>query len=483
MNFEDIKANLTDVMEIKGNTPDQVQNVAYDSRKVMPGSAFIAITGFSKDGHDFISQAVEKGATLVIGEKELPLLKVPYIRVKNSRKALAEMAALLYGFPAKKLKIIGVTGTNGKTTTTYLVRAMLEHSGYKTGVIGTIGNCIGNEKLPAERTTPESLELNELFSKMADQDVKYVTMEVSSHSLKLHRVDGIDFDIGIFTNLTQDHLDFHKTFEDYYNSKKLLFLRSKRAVINIDDKHGLRLAKELDMPVLTYGIHHDADLKAQNVSIKAEGVSYDLIYKEMSQHVYYRVPGEFSVYNSLAAIGAGLLAGLELQKLIDALKKVEGVSGRFEPVKGSKDFTVIVDYAHTPDGLENVLNTIKNFCTGRIITVFGCGGDRDRKKRPIMGKIASNLSDFAIVTSDNPRSEDPDKIIEGIVAGITNSNYVKITDRREAIKYAIDIAQKNDVVLIAGKGHENYQILKYKTIHFDDKEVAAEFLKEKENSK
>lgn len=479
MKMKDIKSNLSNILEIRGKLPERITEIAYDSRKVKEGSIFVAITGFAKDGHEFISEAVKKGAVLVICEKEPPIQDVAYIRVEDSRKALAEIAASFYNFPSEKLKIIGVTGTNGKTTTTYLVRAMLEHAGYRTGVIGTIGNRIGSEILPTERTTPEALELNQLFSQMVEKDITHVTMEVSSHSLKLKRVDGITFETGIFTNLTRDHLDFHKTFEDYYNSKKILFQQSKSAVINIDDEYGRTLVKEVNIPSLTYGIHHDADLKAENVKVSAEGVSFDLKYKGRSMPVYYRVPGKFSVYNALASLGAGVLQGLELPQLIEALKKVEGVSGRFEPVEGRQDFTVIVDYAHTPDSLENVLNTIRQFCTGRIITVFGCGGDRDRTKRPIMGRVAAELSDYSIVTSDNPRSEDPEKIIEDILPGLGNAKYEKITDRREAIKRAIDIAKKDDVVLIAGKGHETYQILKDRIIHFDDKEIAAEFLKEK----
>jgi UDP-N-acetylmuramoyl-L-alanyl-D-glutamate--2,6-diaminopimelate ligase len=478
---ENIFEHLTDVIETKGPIPETIGSISYDSRKVSKSGLFVAISGFTQDGHDFINDAINKGATVIIGEKELDFDNAAYIRVKDSRIALAQLSALFYGFPGKELKVIGVTGTNGKTTTTYLIKAILEHSGYKTGVIGTIGNYIDKQVLPAERTTPESLELNNLFSKMLTHNVEYVVMEVSSHSLKLHRVEGIDFDIGIFTNLTQDHLDFHKTLEDYYNSKRKLFEMSKKAIVNIDDEYGIRLVNEVKVPVFTFGIHHEADLRAENISIKAKGVAYELIYKDNRIPVFYGVPGEFSVYNSMAAIGAGLTVGLDLEHIVKAVEKVEGVSGRFEPVKGSRQFTVIVDYAHTPDGLENVLKTIRNFCTGRIITVFGCGGDRDRQKRPMMGNIAAKLSDYVIVTSDNPRTEETEKIIQDIEQGILTSNYEKIIDRKRAIGRAIDMAQKGDVVLIAGKGHENYQILRDKTIPFDDKEIAAEFLREKES--
>lgn len=479
MKIQGLISKLTDVKSIQGLRDIEITSIAYDSRKVTKGSIFVAIKGFVTDGHKYISQAISNGAVAIIGEKDIQVDDITYIRVKNSRVALAECAAWFYNYPADKLKIIGVTGTNGKTTTTYLTKAILDEAGFTTGVIGTIGNCIKDKIVPAERTTPESLELNELFSNMVKENVEYVAMEVSSHSLKLHRVDNINFDIGIYTNLTQDHLDFHETFEDYFESKKILFDLAKKAVINLDDENGRKLFKQLNIPILTYGINNDADLKADNVKITAEGVFYDLIYKGKKTPISYHVPGRFSVYNSLAAIGAGVFLGISLDTIKNALFKVKGVPGRFEPINCGQDFTVIVDYAHTPDGLENVLNTIKTFCKGRIITVFGCGGDRDRKKRPIMGKVVSELSDICIITSDNPRSEDPEAIIDEIIPGLVSDNYKRVTDRRCAIETAINMAKKDDVVLIAGKGHEDYQILKDKTIHFSDKEVAAEFLERK----
>jgi UDP-N-acetylmuramoyl-L-alanyl-D-glutamate--2,6-diaminopimelate ligase len=470
---------MSDIVYVKGPGDADISSVAYDSRMVSEGCLFVAIKGFNVDGHDFVPQAISRGAAAIIGEQDLDLPGIIYIRVRNSRKALAEASAWFYGYPSRKLGIIGVTGTNGKTTTTYLVKAMLDRAGYKTGVIGTIGNLIGDKILHAERTTPESLELNRLFLNMVQQGVNYVAMEVSSHSLKLHRVDGIDFQVGIFTNLTQDHLDFHKTFEDYYESKKKLFDLSRKAVVNVDDKSGRKILQSIDIPAISYGIDTDADLRARNVNISLEGVFYDIEVKGEKFSISYHVPGRFSVYNSLAALGAGLALGIPMDTLIDALGKVRGVPGRFEPVIVGQDFAVIVDYAHTPDGLENVLKTIKSFARGRIITVFGCGGDRDRKKRPIMGSIASRLSDYCIITSDNPRSEEPEAIIDEIEKGVVSSNYEKIADRREAIAKAIEMAKKDDVILIAGKGHEDYQILKDRTIHFDDREVAAELLVKK----
>lgn len=482
MKIKDLIETISNIVYVKGPVDADISCVAYDSRKVSEGCIFVAIKGFNVDGHDFIPHAVSKGAVAVIGERDLEIPEITYIRVTDSRKALAQSCAWYYGYPSRKLGIIGVTGTNGKTTTTYLIKALLERAGYKTGVIGTIGNLIGNKFLHTERTTPESLELNSLFLDMVREDVKYVAMEVSSHSLKLSRVEGIDFEVGIFTNLTQDHMDFHKTFEDYYESKRKLFDFSKKAVINVDDKSGKKILGSIKIPALSYGIENVADLRARNVKVSAGGVFYEVDIGGRKFYVSYRVPGRFSVYNSLAALGTGLMLGISPELLISALESVKGVPGRFETVNMGQDFTVIVDYSHTPDSLENALKTIKSFATGRIITVFGCGGDRDREKRPMMGGIASQLSDYCIITSDNPRSEEPEAIIEEIEKGIYNNNYEKIINRREAIAKAIDMAKKGDVVLIAGKGHEDYQILKDRIVHFDDREVAAEFLTRKGKS-
>ena len=468
---------LPDVISVDGPTEVEVNLVVDDSRRAKEGALFVAVAGENFDGHVFIPEVIKNGAKAVIGEKALRLSQdVTYIRVKNSRRALAVSSAWLYGFPADKLKLVGVTGTSGKTTTTYLVKAMLKEAGVRSGLIGTIANIINDDKLPASFTTPGALELNQLFSKMLEQKVEYAVMEVSSHSLKLYRVEGLQFEVGIFTNLSRDHLDFHKSVEDYFASKQKLFRQSKRAVINMDDEYGKKLLDIIDIPVLTYGIENPADLTAQNIRQTGKGVFYDLVYKDERYPIFYGVPGRFSVYNSLAALAAGISLGFPVASLVRALSKVEGVPGRFELIKNDRDITVIVDYAHKPDGLKNVLLTMREFCNGRIITVFGCGGDRDRGKRPIMGRISTELSDFTIITSDNPRSEDPEAIIREIESGVVGKNYTKITDRREAIRAALKMAQKGDGVLIAGKGHENYQIIGDKKIHFDDREVAREYL-------
>lgn len=476
MNVKELIRIMPGIISVTGTQEADVNSVADDSRKVKKGALFVAVSGDTHDGHDFIADALSQGAEVVIGEKTMDLGGKTYIRVKDSRKALAWSSAWFYGYPGDKLKIIGITGTSGKTTITYLIRAMLEEAGARSGLIGTIGNVINGRKLPASYTTPGPLRLNELFLEMVNQNLDYAVMEVSSHSLKLHRVEGLKCEVGVFTNLTQDHLDFHKTFEDYFCSKQKLFEQSKRAVIIIDDKSGERLLRTVDIPAWTYGIKNNADLMAKNIRVSGKGVFYDLVFENKRYPVFYKVPGLFSVYNSLAALATGVALGFPTEGLINALKTVRGVPGRFELIENNRDIIVIVDYAHKPDGLKNVLSTIREFCKGRIITVFGCGGDRDKGKRPIMGKIASELSDYTIITSDNPRSEDPTSIIEQIESGIKGNNYEKITDRRKAIKKAISMARKGDAVLIAGKGHEKYQVIGEKIIHFDDKEVAREYL-------
>lgn len=476
MELKEIVKSIPDITAVYGNLDKEIKSVAYDSRKTEKGAIFIAISGFNFDGHKYINNALERGAYAVVGEKPVTLQGVPYIQVENSRRALAAISAKFYNYPAEKLKLAGVTGTSGKTTVAHLIGRMLRGLGASAGIIGTIENTINEKKIAATHTTPESLELNKIFSQMVQDNVKYVAMEVSSHSLKLDRVYGLKFEVGVFTNLSRDHLDFHKNFEDYFDSKKKLFDNSKQAVINIDDENGRKLLNMLNIPVLTYGSDKLADLRAENIKISAAGVLYDLVFKGKIYPVFYSTPGMFSVYNSLAAIGACIVLGFPAEQLISALKDTGGVRGRFELVENPQGINVIIDYAHKPDGLKNVLETIRGFCSGRIITVFGCGGDRDRGKRPQMGKIASELSDYVIITSDNPRSEDPESIICEIEVGISKDNYEKITDRREAIKRAISLAKKGDIVLIAGKGHETYQIFKDKTIHFDDREVAREFL-------
>lgn len=473
--------NGVKTVEINGSVEKEIRAVCYDSRKVTKSTLFICISGFKVDGHNFALSAVENGAEAVIVEKKLDLPKsVTQIVVEDSRKVLAIVANNLYEHPSKEFTLIGVTGTNGKTSTTFLTKQIFEKVGQKVGLIGTIENRIGNIILEAERTTPESLELQELFVKMKENQVDSVVMEVSSHSLDLYRVEGCNFDVGIFTNLTQDHLDFHGTMENYLQAKAKLFTKCKYGVINADDPAAKTIRDTATCEVITYGIDQEADVKAENISITAQGVTFEVVVKNERVPIAFAIPGRFSVYNALAAFAAAYVLNIPIISIREGLESVKGVAGRCEAIENSKGIGVIVDYAHTPDGLENILNTVSEFANGKKITVFGCGGDRDRTKRPIMGEIAAKLSDFVVMTSDNPRTEDPEKILDDVEVGLKKHNtpYVRISDRKEAIRYAIKMAEVDDIVTIAGKGHETYQILKDRTIDFDDKKIASEFLRE-----
>lgn len=468
------------VKEMGGAGSMKISGVACDSRKVQPGSLFVCITGYETDGHKYAKSAVQNGAVAVVAEHSLPTVGVPCIVVDNTRKAMSQIAAAFYGYPFKKFKLIGITGTNGKTTTTYLIKAILEHLGKKVGLIGTNQNMIGDLVIPTSRTTPDSLELMELFNNIAENGADYVVMEVSSHALALDRVTACRFDVGAFTNITQDHLDFHKTMEEYLKAKSILFDISNRGVINIDDSSsGYLLDNAKCDDVITYGIKNDCLLKASNISLEQSGIEFDLSYGAETERVKLGIPGEFTVYNAMTAVGCCLACGFELKDITEGLRGAGGVKGRIEVVDTpGTDYTVIIDYAHTPDGLLNVINAIRGFAKGRIVTVFGCGGDRDSSKRPIMGKIAGELSDFCVVTSDNPRTEDPEKIIGQVVEGVkqTDCEYEVITNRFSAIEYALDHAQKNDIILLAGKGHETYQVLGHDTICFDEREIVQKLL-------
>lgn len=464
---------------IKGNIEVDINNIQYNSRKVEKEDVFICIRGFAADGHDYAPSAIERGASVIICEKDITTEHpVTIIKVKDTRKAMALAAANFYDNPAGKLKLIGITGTNGKTTSTYMMKAILEEAGHKVGLIGTISNYVGNERLHADRTTPESLELQQLFHYMVEKGMEYCIMEVSSHSLELDRVYGVKFKYGVFTNLTQDHLDFHKTFENYYNAKLKLFKASEYSVLNMDDAYGVRIKEDADCKKITYGIDAAADFKAKNIGMHSRGANYTLSGSEGEYNVGIYIPGRYNIYNSLCAAAVCLSEGIDSDAVIGGLEKVQ-VPGRCELV--TKDynmgFDIIVDYAHTPDGLENILNTAREFTKHRLISVFGCGGNRDRTKRPIMGEIGSRLSDVAVITSDNPRDEEPDAIIKDILAGINNDNYVVIENRKQAINEAIHMAQAGDVIVIAGKGHEDYQIFKNnEIIHFDEREIVKEIL-------
>ncbi|KUK32492.1 MAG: UDP-N-acetylmuramoyl-L-alanyl-D-glutamate--2,6-diaminopimelate ligase [Thermoanaerobacterales bacterium 50_218] len=448
----------------------------------------MCIKGFRTDGHYYINDALQRGAVGVVVERDVPIPHgIAWARLENTRHALAVLAANFYGHPSRELALFGVTGTNGKTTTTHLIEAVLRAKGQKTGLIGTVWNKIGDEKVAGNRTTPESLDLQCLLRKMVSAGVKSAVMEVSSHGLALHRVALCEFDVAVFTNLTQDHLDFHASFEEYFASKLLLFTgldqnrtkkRSCYAVVNADDPAGREIIRKVNVPVLTYGLRKGADVVAQDIQMSPTGTTFNLGFAGEKFPFAIALPGEFNVYNALAAIAVGIQEGLSLPALQKALAQVKRVPGRFEVIDLGQNFTVVVDYAHTPDGLKKVLETARALTKGKLIVVFGCGGDRDQEKRPIMGRIAGSICDFTFITSDNPRTEDPEKILAQIEAGIkgVTSAYSVVEDRYQAIRSALHCAQKGDFVVIAGKGHENYQILKDRTIPFDDRQVVREVL-------
>ena len=469
----------------------QITGIQYDSRKVELGNLFVAIRGFESDGHKYIQQALKNGAiAIMVTDEEYCTMDYPWILVKDSRLALAQISNAFYEHPSEKLKLIGVTGTNGKTTTTNLICDIIEAHGEKTGLVGTIHNRIGDRILEGSRTTPEALELQQMFAQMVEEGIHYAVMEVSSHALDLHRVTCCDFDVAVFTNLTQDHLDYHKTMDNYCEAKTKLFKMlgakgekeglKKAAVINLDDPWASHFMVASNVPVITYSMEKDASWKAEDVQVGAEGVSYTVDGHPVKLHL----TGNFNVYNSLAALAVGEQLGFSLESVIDALEKVGGIAGRFQTVKGAKDFSVIVDYAHTPDGLQNVISTAQAFAKGRVITVFGCGGDRDRTKRPLMGEVSAELSDYCVVTSDNPRTEDPEQILKDILPGVEKhmkpETYHVEVDRRTAINYAVEMAQPGDVILLAGKGHENYQDVNGTKHHFDDYEEAQKAIEKKQ---
>lgn len=462
-------------IDIKNEKDTDITAICCDSRKVEQGSLFVCIKGYESDGHKYADMAIEKGAAAIICEDDIEC-DIPKIIVKNSRRALSFLSAKFYGNPSKKMKIIGVTGTNGKTTSTYIIKGILEACGYKVGLIGTNQNMIGDRVIDTDRTTPDSLELNRLFAEMVEEKVNYVVMEVSSHSLYLDRVAEIDFDIGAISNITQDHLDFHKTMEDYAEAKSILFEKSEISVLNADDSYYELMEKKAKGKVMSYGIDK-GDVCAYDVFMNRNGVSFNVKSGEESARMALSIPGKFTVYNSLLAISVAMAAGIPMPFIRMALKNQKGVKGRLEVLDTDTDFTVIIDYAHTPDGLLNVINSINEFKEKRLITVFGCGGDRDNKKRSIMGEISTKLSDFSVITSDNPRTEDPMNIINDILKGVCNDNYTVIENRKQAIEHALNIAEPGDIILLAGKGHETYQILNTGKIHFDEREVVSEFLK------
>ncbi|WNB90490.1 UDP-N-acetylmuramoyl-L-alanyl-D-glutamate--2,6-diaminopimelate ligase [Bacillus sp. NEB1478] len=470
-------------MDIEANP--EITSIEMDSRKAGKGCLFICIEGLVFDGHDFAETAARNGASAILSEKDLNV-NVPVIKVRDSKKAMAILADAFFGHPSQKLHLVGITGTNGKTTTSHLIEKVFSESGKATGMIGTIEMKIKDQRYKVANTTPDSLYLQNAFYKMIEENVDTAVMEVSSHALVQGRVWGCDYDIAVFTNLTQDHLDYHKNMEEYQFAKSLLFSQmgntyhkssKKFAVLNNDDPASEMFKRITSAEVITYGIDNESDVRATNITIGSQGTTFTLQTPKGKREVKLKLMGKFSVYNVLASISTCLLSGIELDQIIKSLEDVTGVSGRFEPVIAGQDYTVIVDYAHTPDSLENVLRTIKEFAKGSITAIVGCGGDRDKTKRPLMAGIAADLADKAIFTSDNPRTEDPIQILKEMEDGTDKNNYVTIPDRKEAIEYAVERAKANDVILIAGKGHETYQIIGKDVLDFDDRVVAREAIK------
>ena len=475
-------------LKAKGTLDMEIMGVAHDSRKVKEGYVFIAVKGYDVDGHNYIHQAIENGAKAIVVE-DISSIKqsglpegITLVVAPNTREALAKIACNFYDNPSKKFNLIGITGTKGKTTTTFMIKSILEKGGQKVGLIGTVANYIGDKNLgESSRTTPESLELQELFAEMVKEKVDTVVMEVSSQSLKLHRVDGCDFNIGVFTNFSEDHISEkeHPDMQDYFNSKLKLFDMCKKGFINVDDYQVAKvkkLAKNCD--IKTYGIDNSADLLAKDITVTNASVDFKVKIGQRNERVKTGIPGRFSVYNSLAAISVASVFGIDAEKIKEALLEVR-VPGRSELVDNKKELTIMIDYAHSPESLQNILSAVKSYTRGRVISVFGCGGDRDPGKRPQMGEISGNIADFTIITSDNPRTEDPTEIVKEIEVGTkkTKGKYIAIVDRIEAIKYAINMANKNDIIVLAGKGHETYQEINGKKYPFDEREIIKKLIK------
>ncbi|WP_125607987.1 UDP-N-acetylmuramoyl-L-alanyl-D-glutamate--2,6-diaminopimelate ligase [Lapidilactobacillus bayanensis] len=464
----------------------ELTDLTQNTKTVKPGSCFVAIKGQHFDGHEHVQEVADAGAKMIVVERPVQVNgDALVITVPNSYKALAQLSTCFFNDPSRHLLMFGVTGTNGKTTTTHLIEKIMADHHVQTGIIGTMYSKVGTKKLPAVNTTPEPYTAQKILSKMVAANDQACAMEVSSIALVQGRAWGIDFDTAVFTNLTEDHLDYHKTFENYFDAKALLFSqlgnsyhvgdKKKTAVINIDDKDGRRLIEKTAANVLTYGTKGEGILQAKNIEITHKGTRFDLQIYDTTYPVTLKLMGNFNVYNALAAFGACYEHGVKPEEIIESLEEVQGVRGRFQVVPNDEEITVIVDYAHTPDGLENVLSTINSFAKQHVFCVVGCGGDRETTKRPIMGNIAVQHSTDAVLTSDNPRTEDPDKILDQVVAELQPKTFTRITDRRDAINYALSQAKAGDVVLVAGKGHEDYQIIGTTKHHFDDVEVVNDY--------
>ena len=486
MKLKELLRNL-ELMEAHADPDTEITGISYDSRKTKPGDLFVAIRGFEADGHRFIPRAMEQGAAAVLCEDAPEDPGLPWVRVKDSRFALAIVSRDFFGDPASRMKLIGFTGTSGKTSSTHIMKHVLEDRlGARVGLIGTNGNMIGDRLIHTEHTTPESYELHKLFREMADDGCTHVVMEVSSHSLTLERVTGIRFDVAVFTNLSQDHLDLHGTMEEYAAAKKKIFSQCAVGCVNADDERAAYMADGAPCPIFSYAANtNDAELVAKDIRLSAAGVRFAAVYGEQLALTRLPIPGMFSVYNALSVMAAGMCLGMSLADCAAGVSSAAGVKGRMEPVPTDGDYAILIDYSHKPDALEKALKTLRPVTRGRLTVLFGCGGDRDRGKRPIMGEIAGENADLVIVTSDNPRTEDPMDIIREILPGLKNRRAAckVICDRVEAIGWAIDNARAGDVILLAGKGHEDYQVVGHEKRHMDEREIVAGFLAQRKHGR
>ena len=487
MNLKNILSGL-EGLKVKGDLDIDISNISSDSREIKENGLFVAVKGFDVDGHDYIASAIENGATAVIASPEIDkkilkqiIDKVTIIIAKDTRYALAICSCNFYGNPSRKFKLVGITGTKGKTTTSFMVKSILEKAGKKVGLVGTIATYIGDKKLEdSDRTTPESTKLQEIFAKMVKAKCEVVVMEVSSQSLKLNRVAGCDFDIGVFTNFSEDHISpkEHPDMKDYFESKLKLFDMCKKCFVNADDLQTSKIPKLLpEKDVSTYGIDNYCNLLAKDITVTNSAVDFKVKIGTRNERIKTDIPGRFSVYNALAAIAITTALGCSAEPIKEALLDLK-VPGRSELVENSKGLTIMIDYAHSPESLENILSATKSYTKGRLISLFGCGGDRDSGKRPLMGEISGKIADFTIITSDNPRTEDPTEIVKEIEVGMkkTKGKYICIVDRIEAIKYAIKMANKNDIIVLAGKGHEPYQEINHKKYPFDERIIVNDII-------
>ncbi|MBP3637858.1 MAG: UDP-N-acetylmuramoyl-L-alanyl-D-glutamate--2,6-diaminopimelate ligase [Clostridia bacterium] len=482
MKLRELIVDMPYLLDTRGDLDQSVDAVTSNSREKVQQGLFFCISGARFDAHNFAPQAIENGCTALVVERYLDI-DVPQIRVSNGRAAMSRMAAAFYGHPARGMKLVGITGTKGKTTSTYLLKAILEKAGHKCGLIGTTGNMIGDKLLKSSLTTPDPIDLQRTLRMMADEGVEIVTMEVSAHAIDMHRLDGLTFEVGCYTNLSQDHLDYFHTMENYFETKKKFFTSGmvRNAAINVDEETSEGVLAALEIPHLTYGICANADLFARNIEITEDGVSFELQLQGMHNiEINLMMTGMFNVYNAMAAASCAMILGVSAENIKSGLESMPSVPGRIEMLPTNTPYRVILDYSHVPDALENILTTVRQFAKARVIALFGCGGDRDRGKRPMMGEIGGKLADLSILTSDNPRTEDPMKILAAIEEGIkpTGGQYVVIENRREAIRYALETAEEGDIIVLAGKGHETYQEINGVKNPFDEKVVVQELLEE-----